>query len=349
MLRERVFYGQLIDDADELTLLGGQNWSLLTMFNHGMRARDEQVPLSIDAQYIPGFNWTRNTQIRLVKGFDHGRYNVGVSVENPQQVIAVGSGGQYLPAGATSGTYQNAGVNVNNPSTNYSTDIAPDIIGKLAADPGWGHYELTGLLRFAHSRVSYTGTGQSSTKVAGGGGGGLILPVEKSHKIFFQASGLVGTGIGRYGTSNIPDVTIDQKGQVKPMPAANVLVGLYGNATKRFSSTPMAVWKCCVRVPISTLAASITVMATRFTALVAAISKAVLPARVRPASIVWFRARLVSGGPICTATTARCASAPNTPTPMFPRSAAWGEPRTPTTIWCSCRCVTCRSSKIGFV
>lgn len=232
VLRERVFYGQLIDDADELTLLGGQNWSLLTMFNHGMRARDEQVPLSIDAQYIPGFNWTRNTQIRLVKGFDHGRYNAGVSVENPQQVIAVGSGGQYLPAGATSGTYQNAGVNVNNPSTNYSTDIAPDIIGKLAADPGWGHYELTGLLRFAHSRVSYTGTGQSSTKVAGGGGGGLILPVEKSHKIFFQASGLVGTGIGRYGTSNIPDVTIDQKGQVKPMPAANVLVGLYGNATK---------------------------------------------------------------------------------------------------------------------
>lgn len=231
-LRTRVFYGQLIDDEDDLYVLGGQSWSLLTMFNHGMSARDEQGPLQIDAQYVPGFNWTRNSQIRIVKGFDHHRIHVGLSVENPQQVISLGSGGAYVPPGATSITYQNSGGNVFNSATNYSTDVAPDIIGKVGWDPGWGHYEIYGLLRFPHSRVSYTGSGKSRTDVAGGGGAGMILPLEKKHKVNFQVSGLVGSGIGRYGTSNMPDVTMGRDGYLKPLPAANVLVGLYGNPTK---------------------------------------------------------------------------------------------------------------------
>ncbi|WP_367159286.1 hypothetical protein ABUE34_08205 [Kozakia baliensis] len=230
--RSRVFYGQLIDDADDLYVLGGQSWSFLTMFNHGMSARDEQVPLVIDAQYVPGFNWTRNTQVRIVKGFGHSHYHVGISVENPQQVISVGPGGNYLPPGAVADTYQNAGGNVFNPSTNYSTDVAPDIVGKVASDPGWGHYEMYGLLRFPHSRVSYLGSGRSKTDVAGGGGAGMVLPLEKAHKLNFQVSGLVGTGIGRYGTSNMPDVTMGSDGHIKPLPAANVLAGLYGNPVK---------------------------------------------------------------------------------------------------------------------
>jgi len=231
VLRARLFYGQLIDQADDLQLLFGQNWSLITMFNHGMSARDEQIPLSIDAQYVPGFNWTRNSQLRIVKGFDHHKIHAAVSIENPQGVVGAGSGGVYLPPGATSATYQNAGVNVNNPDTNYTTDVAPDVVGKLAFDPGWGHYEMTGVVRFEHDRLSYLGSGDSHTTVAGGGGGGLILPLEKKHKINFQASGLVGTGIGRYGTANIPDFTFNQKGRTKPLPAANILVGLYGNVT----------------------------------------------------------------------------------------------------------------------
>ncbi|GAN54820.1 hypothetical protein [Tanticharoenia sakaeratensis] len=231
VLRARLFYGQLIDQADDLQMLFGQNWSLITMFNHGMSARDEQIPLSIDAQYIPGFNWTRNSQLRIVKGFDDHKIHAAISIENPQGVVGAGSGGVYTPTGATAVTYQEAGVNVNNPDTNYTTDVAPDVVGKLAFDPGWGHYEMTGVLRFEHDRVSYLGSGDSHTTVAGGGGGGLILPLEKKHKINFQASGLVGTGIGRYGTSNIPDFTFDKQGHTKPLPAANVLVGLYGNVT----------------------------------------------------------------------------------------------------------------------
>jgi len=128
-------------------------------------------------------------------------------------------------------TYKESGANVNNPDTYYATDVAPDIITKFSADPGWGHYELTGVMRFLHDRTSVTGSGQSHTSVAGGGGGGLILPIINK-KLYFQASGLVGVGIGRYGTSNIPDYSFNQNGSTHPLPEANVLLGVYGNPTK---------------------------------------------------------------------------------------------------------------------
>lgn len=227
VLRARLFYGELKDQADDLQILGGQNWSLITMFNKGMSARDEQIPLSIEAQYVPGFNWTRNSQVRIVKGFDNSRYHIGLSIENPS---AVPTGTPYEPTGTTV-TYKESGANVNNPDTYYATDVAPDIVTKFAADPGWGHYEVTGIMRFLHDRTSVLGGGQSHTSVAGGGGGALLLPLIKD-KLYFQASGLVGIGIGRYGTSNIPDYSFNQNGSPHPLPEANVLLGLYGNPIK---------------------------------------------------------------------------------------------------------------------
>lgn len=225
VLRTRNVYGELKDKADGLYLLGGQNWSLLTMFNKGMFARDEQVPLVIEAQYVPGFNWTRNSQIRLVKTFGaQERYAAGLSIENPS---GVPGGKAYLRPGQTN-TDRVSGTNVNNPDTYYATDPAPDLVAKIAADPGWGHYELTGIMRFFRNRTSTTGEGHNHTTIAGGGGGGMVLPlIEK--KFYFQASGLVGTGLGRYGTSNLPDYTYNRNAAVTPLPEANVLVGFYGD------------------------------------------------------------------------------------------------------------------------
>jgi hypothetical protein len=37
--------------------------------------------------------------------------------------------------------------------SNFSFNYAPDIIVKLAADPGWGHYEVIGIAGFAHETV----------------------------------------------------------------------------------------------------------------------------------------------------------------------------------------------------
>ncbi|MBO1359276.1 hypothetical protein J2D73_05630 [Acetobacter sacchari] len=231
VLRSRLFYGAIEDTADDFYISGGQMWSLATMFKHGMGLRDEQIPLVIDAQYVPGFTWLRNTGVRAVKGFDHGKYHIGVEISNPQAVINAGSGGTYIPKGALSVTDNNSGGQVYNSDTTYSTDVAPDFVIKGTADPKFGHFEAFGLGRFLHDRVSYLGRGDSHTKFAGGGGGGMVIPIIKN-KFDFQASGLAGVGIGRYGTSNLPDYTLNSRGAPAPLPEAQVLVGLIGHPTK---------------------------------------------------------------------------------------------------------------------
>jgi len=228
VLRQRLFYGEVEDKADEWYVAGGQQWSLATMFKHGMGERDENIPLVIDAQYIPGFTWTRNTGVRVVKGFNHGEYHIGLALENPQSVW---SGTTYTPPGATSVTINSAGGQVNNPSTTYSDDVAPDIILKGTMDKSFGHFEALGMLRFLHDRVSYSGSGKSHVTVGAGGGGAMLIPIIK-HKLDFQASGLVGQGIGRYGTSNLADATTNRFGAPVAMPEAQVLAGLVGHPFK---------------------------------------------------------------------------------------------------------------------
>ena len=65
--RMRVGYGtvDLVDSGWHF--LAGQQWSLLTTNKVGITPRQENSPLTIDAQYVPGFNWTRNPQLRIVK------------------------------------------------------------------------------------------------------------------------------------------------------------------------------------------------------------------------------------------------------------------------------------------
>ena len=38
-------------------LMAGQSWSLLTQNRVGMLGNTENIPLTIDAQYVTGFNW----------------------------------------------------------------------------------------------------------------------------------------------------------------------------------------------------------------------------------------------------------------------------------------------------
>ena len=40
------------------------------MYRLGIVPRQENVPLTIDAQYVVGFNWERQAQLRVVKDFD---------------------------------------------------------------------------------------------------------------------------------------------------------------------------------------------------------------------------------------------------------------------------------------
>ena len=223
-LRMQVFYARFTTDFG-LDVLAGQNWSLATLYKDDLSPRDENAPLGIDAQYIVGFNWTRTPQIRVVEHFNP-KFSLGLSLESPQTVTATGinaigaAAGTYPPPGSV---YQNSGngAGLMNPTTTYTTDIAPDVILKAAFDPGWGHYELYGLSRWFRSSIG----GRNATAAGGGIGAGMILPLV-AKVLTFQASGLIGKGIGRYGSAQLPDVTMTPSGSLTPIREYEALLGL---------------------------------------------------------------------------------------------------------------------------
>ena len=105
-----------------------------------------------------------------------------------------------------------------------TTDQAPDIIVKAAWDPGWGHYELFGIQRFFTdntfcSSAIPTGctvnTTDTKTSYGTGVGGSVLLPAIPKY-LDLQASIMYGRGIGRYGSGQLPDVTIAADGSLAP-------------------------------------------------------------------------------------------------------------------------------------
>jgi outer membrane murein-binding lipoprotein Lpp len=84
--RLRQGYAQYDNSAWGLHVLAGQAWSLITPFTVGITPRKENVPLVIDTQYLPGFSWTRNAQLRVAKDFEN-KYWIAASLESPQAVF----------------------------------------------------------------------------------------------------------------------------------------------------------------------------------------------------------------------------------------------------------------------
>lgn len=196
------------------------------MSRTGMVPRQEDIPLTIDAQYVPGFIFTREPQLRIAKDFLNHTLWAGVSIESPQANDCTGPNG----TGAQSGTVNltNPGGSNFSPTVNYSDEVAPEIVAKIAWDPGWGHYEVYGVARFLHDRVSVVGGGRNHTVPAGGGGAGVILPLIKG-KLELEGRFLAGVGTGRYGAGQLPDATVGRDGSPVPLPEVIALAGLVGH------------------------------------------------------------------------------------------------------------------------
>ena len=216
-LRIRHLY-TTVDRSDYgLHFLAGQTWSFATMFTKGLQVRKEDIPLTIDAQYVPGFVWARQPQVRLVKDISP-ILSVGISAENPQTTES-----GTLPA---TFTYNQAatGGGLFNSANSLSLNHVPDIVGKVAYDPTVNghdvHVEGFGIGRDFYSRFQ----GQNKDVIGGGGGGSVVADLVP--KVFTaQLSGAVGAGLGRYGTSQLPDITVGSNGQAKPLSETMVLAG----------------------------------------------------------------------------------------------------------------------------
>jgi hypothetical protein len=241
-LRVRQFFGAYDNTDLGLHVLAGQAWSMATPYRIGLVPRQENVPLTIDAQYVVGFTWARQAAVRVTKDFMDHRLWAGISLEEPATIFS-GAAGPNCATGAAApttadktGTLEYAqcgGPNVN-PLAAYSDNVAPDIIAKIAADPGFGHYELYGLLRFFSGRVSPSaagiGSGQNTTIMGEGIGGSMILPVVP-RKLDFQLSGLAGSGVGRYGSGQLADVTFNTNGKLETVPSYQIMGGLVAHPT----------------------------------------------------------------------------------------------------------------------
>src|SRR5580704_1399792 len=165
--RQRQVWGQAAFD-DGWTFTGGQMWSLITETRKGTDNRSEALPMTIDAAYTAGFSWARQYGARLSKNFGNKVW-FAVSLEDSQATIsshnnsanflvgsAGASGGVYNPTITTCSTSLNssgAPVTTCSPTASYAFNPSPDIVVKLAFEPGFGHYEIFGLYDRFRDRV----------------------------------------------------------------------------------------------------------------------------------------------------------------------------------------------------
>ncbi len=211
---------------------GGQMWSLTAETTHGLDNGTEILPGTIDPQYTAGFVWNRQYGFRVTKDFAN-KFWLGASVENDQALPGGSSPtNQFLgSAGVGGGLY--------NPTANYSYNLAPELVAKVAYEPGWGHWELFGVARFFRNRI-YPGAPASSagayndSAVGGGIGGGFRVPLAHN-KLSIGLKGLWGDGVGRMGDSTIADLTFHSDGQMSLLHTFSALSTVEANPTKRLN------------------------------------------------------------------------------------------------------------------
>ena len=227
--RLRHIYGSVDWDNLGLHLLAGQAWSLLTLSSQGITPRNEMPPPTIDGQYIPGFTWTRQPQIRLVQDLPHA-VSIGVSLENPQTTFFTGV--NPLPSTVHVTFNSPAGQGFDSANT-LSLNHIPDVIGKIVYEPIVAdrqvHLEAYYLYRSFYERLNFNNQNSSG----GGAGGGLTVQVVPQ-LLVFQISALAGKGIGRYGSAQLTDVTFDPAGNIHPIHEIEALAGLTLHVTPKF-------------------------------------------------------------------------------------------------------------------
>src|SRR5579863_686028 len=210
---------------------GGQGWSLATETTQGLTRGTEILPATIDAQYEAGFVWARQYSFRVSKDFSKKAF-MGISVENPEVLFPSGSG---LPTNLLIGS-PGVGGGLYNLNANYSFNLTPDFIAKLAFEPGWGHWELFGIGRSFRDRIyPTTGSPFNSTVWGGGVGGGFRAPLA-SKKVSIGLKGLYGEGVGRYGSSGIADITLHPDATIAPLHGFSALSTLEFNPNPRLQA-----------------------------------------------------------------------------------------------------------------
>jgi len=238
-LRLRQFWGQAKFKSG-LTASAGQMWSLVTENGKGISLDDDlgktndARPKVIDPSYSVGFVFARQFGLRLTQKLGD-KVAVAFALENPQATLTThGNASNFLvgEAGAS---------NSYNTTANYSFNPSPDIVAKIAFDPGFGHYEIFGIADRFTGRVfpcaeNYTITTTTPPTVvvspacpaatdAGtaaaafnsskeGGGIGASARFDIAKRVVIGVKGFGGSGVGRYGPGGLPDLSVNGDGSL---------------------------------------------------------------------------------------------------------------------------------------
>ncbi|MBZ5648395.1 MAG: hypothetical protein LAN37_14370 [Acidobacteriia bacterium] len=274
--RQRQLFARA-DLANGWAISGGQMWSLATENVKGIVNRNERFPLQIDPQYIVGFTWQRAYALRVVKSFEDNKVSIGFSMEGPQTTVGGRGFSAYTNTSAIGSvtTFQDFFVNAPGAggglynafdSTGYTVNKTPDFVAKLAVDPpGWGHYEVFGILSDFRNRVypcAVVGTNAGNTpppgvptvlacpvdgstapsvlgafndsRLAGGLGASVFAPPLFQKKLDLGLKVVAGDGIGRFGTAQLADVTARPDGTLAPIRTLHYLTSFVVHPNKKW-------------------------------------------------------------------------------------------------------------------
>jgi gas vesicle protein len=228
-------------DGGTWHVLLGQSWSLATLDTTGIMPRAEAPPTSIDAQYVVGFVWARQPQIRVTYDWNK-EFWASLSLENPQTTFA-GASNVFLPGISVINTAlpgDGSGGSLLYNTTSYSLNNVPDVIGKFAFDENPDghkvHGELFAMARNFYERVNVGGTSTTTgtpvnRSTEGWGIGGSLEAQVVPQMLDAQLSVLWGQGVGRYATAGLPDIAFSPDGNMHPIPELAVLGGATWHAT----------------------------------------------------------------------------------------------------------------------
>jgi hypothetical protein len=261
VFRQRQFWAQAAFDSG-FSITGGQMWSLATENRKGIQNRQEALPMMIDPQYVVGFTWQRAYGLRATQSLLDNKLTLGVSIEGPQTTLGGRGFSAFTNAAGT--TSQNfwfaapgngGGLNNAFDTTGYSQSRAPDVIFKAVIDPGFGHYEVFGIVSQFRARIypcavvsataagvvtnadgsttTFTGApitcaaaptataptaaGAFNDSRTGGGAGASFRFSLFAKKLDIGGKGVYGDGIGRFGSAQIPDATARPDGTLAPI------------------------------------------------------------------------------------------------------------------------------------
>jgi hypothetical protein len=265
VLRQRQIWGRFASNAG-FAVTGGQMWSLVTEDRKGTDNRTEIQPQTIDPQYLVGYSWTRQPGIRIQQRFGDltkSAFTVAVAAEQaqitnftvassvtaaiPTEFFFAGTGqnGGLYNAAAAVGTANTASTGA---ITTYANNVAPDVLAKVAYDAPVFHIEIGGIARFlrdyyypilntagtaAAPVYTYQSSYVNNTKTAGGAFGAARVYLFDKH-LEVAAQGMVGTGTGRYGSSQLADATLRPDQSLAPIKNYHGLGSVEYHLTPKF-------------------------------------------------------------------------------------------------------------------